>query len=66
MRGLFSILPKAQLWGGGPAKLVEGSSGLSVSHNPSTTLRAVPLPICDGEDYRSSERAGNIRRECTA
>jgi hypothetical protein len=39
-----------EAWGGGPAKLVEGFSDFDpkacgdVPHNPSTALRAVPLP----------------------
>ena len=36
-------------WGGGPAKLVEGKIP-TVAHFPSTALRAVPLPIYDGEE----------------
>ena len=31
--------------------MVEGAGAAGAARRPSTTLRAVPLPICDGEDF---------------
>ena|GEM_PF-3864975 len=56
MRIFSQILPIAQRWGGGPAKLVEGYSNLvstaalQVLPTPSTILRMVPLPSFARED----------------
>jgi hypothetical protein len=44
---VINILPSLLGRGTGAAG---GGENPAAAHFPSTTLRAVPLPICDGED----------------
>ena len=48
-RGLISSSP-CEAWGGAPEGWWRGSWP-SLHHHPSTTLRLLPLPIFDGEDF---------------